>query len=93
MSRHDIDMIIIKHWMVLHNTCLIMSYLTGGEIRCITLYLFSDIILFMYYLNVWCECEVSLDIFHSHIMYNRVLYPQSTVYTALHCNEKLTFDN
>ena len=25
--------------MVLHNTCLITSYLTGGEIRCITLYL------------------------------------------------------
>ena len=38
MSRHDIDIIIIKHWMVLHNTCLITSYLTGGEIRCITLY-------------------------------------------------------
>ena len=41
MSRHDIDIIRIKHWMVLHNTCLIMSYLKGGEICCITLYIFT----------------------------------------------------
>ena len=38
MSSHDIDIIIIKHWLVLHNTSLITSYLTGGEICCITLY-------------------------------------------------------
>ena len=49
MSSHDIDIIIIKHWLVLHNTSLITSYLTGGEICCITLY--AQVILSEYFYN------------------------------------------
>ena len=39
MSRHDIDIKIIKHWLVLHNTCWITSYFTEGEICSATLYI------------------------------------------------------
>ena len=46
MSRHDIDIKIIKHWLVLHNTCWITSYFTEGEIRFATLYLLN----WLYYL-------------------------------------------
>ena len=38
MYRHDIDIKIIKHWLVLLHTCCITSYFTEGEIRFATLY-------------------------------------------------------